>query len=271
VNDFLPPITATLFVLSLSAWIWIARNHERDEPRREVPWNGLDLLLILAVWILTQQSSILIGLHWSGLEIPKDSAAPSPELQTVLITSNLVGSLTAMLFAVALLVLRRQADRTDLGIDLGHVARDIGFGAIAFSAIAPIVYAVQFLTERWVAEYKHPLIDALHKHGTPLTWLIVAAAALVVAPIWEEFLFRVVLQGWLEKLEISRATRGAAAITISSAIFALVHWGQGAAPIPLFIFALMLGYLYHKTHRLIPSVTAHFLLNAVSMAMLAVG
>jgi membrane protease YdiL (CAAX protease family) len=55
---------------------------------------------------------------------------------------------------------------------------------------------------------------------------------------------------------------------LSSLLFAMTHWGQGLAPIPLFFFAAILGYVYQRTHRLWPSLVAHSLLNAGSMAIL---
>jgi membrane protease YdiL (CAAX protease family) len=60
-------------------------------------------------------------------------------------------------------------------------------------------------------------------------------------------------------------------IVTSSLVFALLHVGQGPAPIPLFFLALGLGYLYQRTHRLWPSVVVHFLLNTASLAMLWLG
>ena len=57
-------------------------------------------------------------------------------------------------------------------------------------------------------------------------------------------------------------------IVASATLFALMHWGQGLAPIPLFFFALALGYVYQRTHRIWPSLAAHMLLNAASFATL---
>ena len=62
-----------------------------------------------------------------------------------------------------------------------------------------------------------------------------------------------------------------AAVVFSSAIFALMHLGHGAAPIPLFFLALALGYLYQRTGRLLPSITVHLCLNACSLAALYLG
>jgi hypothetical protein len=39
-------------------------------------------------------------------------------------------------------------------------------------------------------------------------------------------------------------------------------------PITIFLFTLVLGTLYHRTHRLVPSVTLHMALNGTSMLML---
>jgi membrane protease YdiL (CAAX protease family) len=38
-------------------------------------------------------------------------------------------------------------------------------------------------------------------------------------------------------------------------------------PIPIFFFALVLGFLYYRTHRAAPSISAHMALNASSLAI----
>jgi hypothetical protein len=106
-------------------------------------------------------------------------------------------------------------------------------------------------------------------------------------------MFRGVLQGWLEKLEAAIVSRrhsreagelsaaspvepidrplGAMPIIVSSLLFALMHLGQGPAPIALFVFSLVLGFLYRQTHRLWPSMVVHCLLNAVTIVVLFAG
>jgi hypothetical protein len=56
-----------------------------------------------------------------------------------------------------------------------------------------------------------------------------------------------------------------APIGITSAIFALLHLSHGPDWIPLFFLAAGMGYLYQRTHRLLPSLTVHALLNGLSM------
>jgi membrane protease YdiL (CAAX protease family) len=60
-------------------------------------------------------------------------------------------------------------------------------------------------------------------------------------------------------------------IVASSALFALMHLGHGPAPIPLFFLAMTLGYIYQRTHRVLPCIIVHALLNGTSLAMVAVG
>lgn len=59
-------------------------------------------------------------------------------------------------------------------------------------------------------------------------------------------------------------------ILVSSILFALAHYSHGPDPIPLFFFALGLGYLYRQTNRLIACMTVHFCLNALTMLALFV-
>jgi membrane protease YdiL (CAAX protease family) len=57
-------------------------------------------------------------------------------------------------------------------------------------------------------------------------------------------------------------------IVISSAFFALAHVGYGPEPVPLFLLALIFGYMYYRTHRIVPCIVAHAMFNAFSMAQI---
>ncbi len=62
--------------------------------------------------------------------------------------------------------------------------------------------------------------------------------------------------------------RGAAAwapIGVTSAIFAALHWSHGPDWVALFFLAAGMGYLYQRTHRLLPSLVVHAALNGLSM------
>jgi membrane protease YdiL (CAAX protease family) len=54
----------------------------------------------------------------------------------------------------------------------------------------------------------------------------------------------------------------------SSLLFSLAHYSHGPDWVPLLVLAMGLGYLFQRTHRLVPCMTVHFLLNLTSMALL---
>lgn len=138
--------------------------------------------------------------------------------------------------------------------------------------------------------------------------LLACLSAVIVAPICEEIAFRLLFQGWLEKREdevvrndpdggpdqwtiqawnsrledttnpllmngpgrrgLAGLPYGWMPILASSVLFGLAHAGYGPEPVPLFLFALLLGYVYQRTNRILPCIMAHGLFNAVTMLAL---
>ena len=57
-------------------------------------------------------------------------------------------------------------------------------------------------------------------------------------------------------------------ILVSSLLFALAHFGIGPDPIPLFFLAIVLGYTYQRTHRIVPCMVTHALFNSLTLIAL---
>lgn len=55
-------------------------------------------------------------------------------------------------------------------------------------------------------------------------------------------------------------------MVLTSLLFGLIHWGQGAAPVSLFFLAMGLSYVTRQTGSLWPAITVHFSLNACATA-----
>jgi membrane protease YdiL (CAAX protease family) len=163
------------------------------------------------------------------------------------------------------LLKRSRTSQGPVTIPWAQIGEDIRLGVGAFLFGYPPVILTHALLQQFFP-YNHDLLEAL---GKEKSWEIVvglALSAVVFAPLWEEFLFRNLLQGGLEVLfRVKFSQPATIPIMISSALFAAAHFGQGAAHIPLFLFALLLGYLYYRTHRLLPCVIAHAMLNGFSV------
>ena len=124
--------------------------------------------------------------------------------------------------------------------------------AIAYLPVSLLLLAVSPI------QTPHPLIEQFLKNPTSEMWRALLFSAIVVAPLFEEFLFRVLLLNSLRQL-----LDPLLAILISSAIFAMIHGLVDA--IPLYPLALVLGFLYYRTGSYLSVVTMHAMFNAYNL------
>ena len=61
-----------------------------------------------------------------------------------------------------------------------------------------------------------------------------------------------------------------APVLIVTLLFAVVHIGQGPAPIPIFFLGLGLCAMYRQTGSVVPCIVTHFLLNTFSMTVFTI-
>jgi membrane protease YdiL (CAAX protease family) len=158
-----------------------------------------------------------------------------------------------------------------LGCGLGRLRDDAQLAVAGLLLLLAPLLGLAAALDRFVP-YRHAIVDFLNTHRDPLSIGLVVFAAVVAAPVAEEFLFRRVLQGWLESWLKPREPRwgGATAIGLSSLAFAAAHVGQGMAWVPLFFFGLVVGYLARQTGSIVPGIILHGLFNAVSVALVLV-
>jgi len=247
--------------------------------------------------------------------------------------ANSLATILVLLLAIVAIRVRCGATSTDLGWSSAFSKGDLVTGVVAFLMVAGPTFLVQMIAT-FILEPKdeHPLITMLREDNRWSLFALAAFSAVIVAPVAEEFLFRVFFQGWLENvanqrwLQVSlmfgsseppqfaqgnslRPNAGIADATlgepqkpqdvtpvlaepgavnpyqpppildaerqpdqdmaspvkkprwwpifVSSLLFAGMHVGHGADPIPLFFLALALGYLYQQTHRVLPCIILH--------------
>lgn len=219
-------------------------------PRPHAPagWDGGEVATAVAIFFC--------------LQLLAAAAAPPQDM-----TSQLAVAATAMLLAtaaMAAMLLRTGADPATLGFGLARLREDAALGVASVGlALAPLLGLAAALDS--LVPYRHALIDFLTAHRDPLAIGLVWFAAVVAAPISEEFLFRRVLQGWLQQREPQWGR--AVPVVLSSLAFALAHVGQGLAWVPLFFFGLVAGYLARQTGSIVPGIVFHGLFNAVSILL----
>lgn len=296
-----------VFVAGVGVWSEIVRRRRQRiavvayEPRRPTPWTAVELWLIFIIYLLLQVVPVLVVYRMAGLEIhnstqdansSEDAAEPEetdPERYTAMLLANALGNVLTAAATIGLLrrhsvhVLpdtfrgrittglqsRSAATWSDLGLSRPRM-NDLTLGLAAFAAAMIPVYGLNWVLVQFTDE-RHPIVEMLEKHMSFGLMAVSVLSAVVVAPFVEELLFRVALQGWLERISVRPQGDDRVMpwpIVISSLAFALAHLGHGFEPIPLFFLALVLGYLYQRTHRLWPSMVVHFALNSCSMFVL---
>lgn len=311
-------VLLVLGVASVAVWFALANRLSHGpilayEPRRPVPWHGVFTVLP----ILIVAATLYTALTSAGNSVEDGSATAAAEL----VERIAAGSAMHVSIVVAFLtvvIITSGATRTDLGFpgSATELARDIRIGVIAWLACIAPVYATQIaLTMMFGPTDGHLLLNVVQEKPDLLTFLVAFVVAVVLAPICEEPLFRMVLQGSLEKWEdrlvgwrtppveivsdevevvpeiaeaapaevllppppamLEPPTVGAFGlpygwlpILVSALLFGLAHFGYGPEPVPMFLLGLIFGYVYQRTHRIVPTLVAHALFNGMSLFML---
>jgi membrane protease YdiL (CAAX protease family) len=157
--------------------------------------------------------------------------------------------------------------RRALGLRRDSAQRAIGFGVVFFLAVLPVVAVVFVIYSKFcqlvhIEDTPQPIADLLATSDSTVVVVLIAAFALTIAPVFEEFLFRGFAYPALKQRWGTWR-----ALTVVSAVFALIHMHVPSMG-PLFALAVGLGLAYELTGSLLAPITMHALFNALNVAML---
>ncbi|MCP9818223.1 CPBP family intramembrane metalloprotease [Synechococcus sp. Cruz-9H2] len=130
--------------------------------------------------------------------------------------------------------------------------------------VLPLVALVGWLQQLVWSDIggSNPLLELVLRSGNGLTLACFAFTAIVLAPLFEETIFRGVLLPVL-----GRELGPLSAVLLSSAVFGIAHLSLGEFP-PLFTLGLGLGWLRLSSGRLSTCVGLHALWNGLTFANL---
>ena len=250
---------ALVLAAALAGFLWslafVRQRLVRGEPlvaarpHAQVPWEAGDVAVVVVGYLLAAT------LMTRGM----------PESRPVIdrLVANAVLSLGTMLAGIAWLRFRG-ADWPALGFPGGRLRDDLAVACRALGLVVfPLLMAAAALNA--FVMYEQPIVHVLDGPRDRLAAALVVVTAVVVAPLTEEFFFRRVLQGWLEK---HFGDEKGVAVALSAIAFASAHAGQGLAFLPLFPLALVLGLVAERTGSIVPCVLLHAMFNAVSVFLL---
>lgn len=226
------------------------------------PWTARDLLFATGALILVLAAGN--GLLALGLKLAHaDEANAMPWL---LVTNMLLYAMSSIGFLE--FFRQRQIDwRQALGFRRESLLGAMACGGLLFFATLPPLAATFAVYDKLcrmvgIENTPQPVVQVLFDSDSAVVIALVSVFAVVVAPVFEEFLFR----GFAYPALKQRWGTWKALATVS-AVFAVVH--QHIPSIgPLFTLALGLGLAYELTGSLLAPITMHALFNAMNVAML---
>lgn len=165
------------------------------QPRQIQRWALTDIFMALAslylVSALAASFATRVGVDRNDLIEGSASSIPKVAIATF--------QLSAVVLMTFLIAARYRVSLSNIGWSTKHIVQDIRLGLLAFIMALPPIYILMIAsTVLFKKPYNHPVVDAIKNDPSSLPmaiWL-----AVVIAPLLEEFGFRVLLQGFLESL-----------------------------------------------------------------------
>ena len=252
--------------------IWVARRAVFPKnltlsrsPGRPNTVEPIYIIVLLLVWIFatTGMQELLSGIaRWAGA----GGAAGSGGMK---MRSHLLANLAGQMcwLAGCLFVATRTFPlglSRGVGLSMRHWFFDGLRAVVACLAVYPVCLGLNAISVWVLAPH-----DMVHMHGmltamatVGVFWrIVIVFCAVVMAPLAEEVFFRGLLQSMLRH----HMGRPWAAVTITSAAFAAVHWSTPQDLLALFALSLVLGYNYERTGRLVPAIAIHALFNTIAI------
>jgi membrane protease YdiL (CAAX protease family) len=284
-----------LLAAGVRVWAWMARRLARREPivayepRRPVPWGGLDVLLVVAfffgvsVWIATVDAVLFPVPR----EPPAEVVAAPDASHPLVVLLRYDRSLASLAWCLA------------AGVLVAPIAEEILFRLLLQGWLEAV-------ERRW--RRRLPPLRRLFRGLIPILATSLAFASLhfreAGPAVNPRLLLHAVVRGMASNvltagfaLALVRIRVGATAADLGFsrarfwsdvrlgllaflAVAAPVYLLQfvltavlpdwlAPDPITMLLFAFVLGVLYYRTHRIVPSIALHMALNATSLAALA--
>ena len=224
-------------------------------------WNREEILLLLLGVLLSWCVGSLVGILLLQF-VPGNNAANASFYRFVVNTLS---------FDMATLVLIHQFLKLHgsgwgefLGFTRPHLKRAIVFAIIAAVLVLPVVLELNGLVLSLVNSMsrhlaaEEPAMKILKSTVGAGQQIYFGVAAILLAPVAEESLFRGILYPFIKQMGYPRL-----AVWATSIAFGAIHMNV-VVFLPLTLLGFVLIFVYEKTDKLLAPITTHALFNAIN-------
>tara|TARA_Y100001968_G_C19451722_1_gene769140 strand:+ start:1007 stop:2365 length:1359 start_codon:yes stop_codon:yes gene_type:complete len=264
------PIIATLIgsiLLINSLWNIIKNKSYKTQDIQEIPLSIFDMIILIAGGFVVLGEVVL-----PSLIIPlttfliHDISSPLNESIKVFIGYCAMSLPPLLIFRQQTKVFRQfQPPKGGwLQWKINPPLTSILLALRGWLMVMPLVLLSGLITNVLVGNQggSNPLLDLVLKSHDPISLFILLITTVILAPLFEEFIFRGILLPVLVN-DLGQLF----GVSMSALVFALAHLSIGEL-LPLFVLGLGLGVLRLTSGRLLPSVLMHSLWNGITFTNL---
>ncbi len=226
-----------------------------------VPWTVIDVAEIIAVLTLGVVVAA-IGAAWVRTSVGGENAHP-----LLLAVQYCVVAAIALAFVLWRVGAHSSRPLRSVGLRAPHPLRLISFGIGGYAVLVSLAFLLALVMRSVVGDAvpltstAENLVESTHTTGD---LIIFAVLVCVIAPIFEEIIFRGYVYAGLRRfLSPPRA------MAVAGLLFAAVHLSPEALVV-ITLLGVALCYLYERTRSLLPGMIAHGLHNGIVLAALIV-
>lgn len=261
----MPPLLPTAIIIALcaaSAFLWRRRWQDTSAPVADatvpIPYVLPGAILFALLWIIYHLVNDVTALL---ADVPPPAFDPDRTLTALQQNSLLFAAGTVIMWT--LLTRGEPAQFIAFGARPERGGKHFHDGLLTVTlAWLPVFAALWITVPLRTPDRQHAVLQLLGVRPSFEIYAWAVLSAVVVAPLFEELVFRVILQTWLERHV------GRAAWPLAAVLFSAVHrFPDSLAILPL---ALVLGDAYLRRRSYWEIVTAHGLFNAVMLGLDAI-
>ncbi|NLO04496.1 MAG: CPBP family intramembrane metalloprotease [candidate division WS1 bacterium] len=252
-----------IIALATALWRWGFTVRERSAPLPFlVPWTVVDITEAVAVLLFAMVvGGMLTSMAFADILRVETWPLGRPllmALQYVLVSGVTIGVLLYRARARASNPLRV------LGVRLRGALKLVGTGVVGYSVFLTLLVVLALVAGSMfggmaLGQTTEEVIGSAETPGEIAIYFVLVA---VLAPIFEELIFRGYVYGGLRRIFTPRQ-----AMLLGGAVFAAVHLNAEAFLI-ITLIGIMLCYLYERTRSLLPAIIAHGIHNALVLGVM---
>ena len=211
--------------------------------------------------------SMVIGISLAGMLGSAAERAGGPTSMPTLIIGTLCFHGMGMVL-IGRLVRENNATWSEaFGFSSGRVGRSLLLAVLVWLLVLPLAWSLSQFTERVLSLFHvetvpQSIVQTLQSNLSLSMSIVLGLAAVFIAPVAEELIFRGVLYSFIKQCGYPRLAMWGTAI-----LFAFIH-NNRLTFLSLLLLALILTLLYETTNNLLAPILTHSLFNATNYFIL---